>query len=232
MSDVRKLLVFVRLRDDSDRASAVEEWCKAAAYAMSSAGLRNLVSTFVLNERLQETAPARGIHNTTTVWDGVSEFVFPSAASADSAIANARLHVLQGGAPNVSAAEALWVEPITILGAPLSGNIARFVLLKRRVGLTKGEFSRYWRNEHAKLVTDQDSIRARMRYYVQNHVLAGVNGATPSYDGVVETEYATVDDTYQVLSDPEIAKIIREDEARFIARDELVMFRARRRAMA
>lgn len=98
--------------------------------------------------------------------------------------------------------------------------------LVRREGLTRGEFQDYWRNSHAPLVRSL-ADRLGIRRYVQSHTLpdeafsrfAAARGGAPSYDGVAELWFDSLDDIVRPRADPAAAEAGRrllEDEARFI----------------
>ncbi len=99
--------------------------------------------------------------------------------------------------------------------------------IRRREGMTRDEFQRYWRNEHAELVWRHAEV-LRIRRYVQTHArdtavdeaLAGSRGSEPRhYDGVAELWWDSVDDLVEASSSEEgqiAANALLEDERRFI----------------
>src|SRR4030081_1621302 len=75
-------------------------------------------------------------------------------------------------------------------------------VIRRREGMTREEFQRYWREEHAQLVKRHAEV-LRIRRYVQTHArdtdldeaLAGSRGSEPRvYDGVAELWWESIDD--------------------------------------
>ena len=115
--------------------------------------------------------------------------------------------------------------------------------LRRRSELSREEFQRYWREEHAPLVRDHAET-LRIQRYVQAHTattplddaLRDSRGATVEpFDGVAELWWESVDDLAQAMSTPEgalAARELLEDEAKFIdlehsplwiAREEVVL---------
>ncbi len=100
-------------------------------------------------------------------------------------------------------------------------------MLKRRDGMTREEFQRYWREEHAQLVKRHAAVLG-IRRYVQTHAratplddaLAGSRGAPPSaYDGVAELWRDSLEDLIGAASsgDGQAAQLeLLEDERRFI----------------
>lgn len=123
------------------------------------------------------------------------------------------------------------------------GAIKMVACVRKRADLTFAEFSRYWRNDHKKLVLEHlPALRARR--YAQNHLtepefgvlLAQPRGMdTGSYDGVLELWWDSLDEVVAAFSSPEClaaSAILAEDEARFIdlaaskvfLAEELIMF--------
>jgi len=75
-------------------------------------------------------------------------------------------------------------------------------MIRRREGMTREDFQRYWSNEHAQLVR-RHAQTLGIRRYVQTHAretaadaaLAGARGSEPGgYDGVAELWWDSVDD--------------------------------------
>jgi len=99
--------------------------------------------------------------------------------------------------------------------------------IRRREGMTRDEFQRYWRNEHARLVEAQADV-LRIRRYVQTHArdtaadeaLAAARGSEPGYyDGVAELWWDSVEDLLEASSSEEgqvAANALLEDERLFI----------------
>ena len=99
--------------------------------------------------------------------------------------------------------------------------------IRRREGMTREEFQRYWREQHAPLVT-RHAETLRIRRYVQTHaretaldaVMAGARGSEPGvYDGVAELWWDSLEDLAAAASSDAgqaAAAELVEDEARFI----------------
>jgi uncharacterized protein (TIGR02118 family) len=99
--------------------------------------------------------------------------------------------------------------------------------VRRRDGMTREEFQRYWREEHAQLVKSHADV-LRIRRYVQTHALdtdldealSGSRGSEPrQYDGVAELWWDNLDDLLEASSSPEglaAGQALLEDEQRFI----------------
>jgi uncharacterized protein (TIGR02118 family) len=99
--------------------------------------------------------------------------------------------------------------------------------LRRREGVTREEFHRYWHNEHAELVS-RHAGALRIRRYVQTEAayheldgaLAGSRGSEPGhYDGLAELWWDNIDELL-AISNSEAGQLamgaLLEDEQRFI----------------
>jgi uncharacterized protein (TIGR02118 family) len=99
--------------------------------------------------------------------------------------------------------------------------------IRRRPGMTRHEFQRYWRNEHAQLVERHADV-LRIRRYTQTHArdtdaddaISGARGSEPGeYDGLAELWWDSVEDLLAASSSEEgqlAAAELLEDERRFI----------------
>lgn len=99
--------------------------------------------------------------------------------------------------------------------------------IRRREGMTREEFQRYWREQHAPLV-ERHAEALRIRRYVQTHAretpldeaLASSRGAeSGGYDGVAELWWDSIQDIVEVGATEEgqlATKELLEDEQRFI----------------
>lgn len=99
--------------------------------------------------------------------------------------------------------------------------------LRRRDGMTREEFQRYWHEQHAPLVK-RHAETLRIRRYVQVHAretdldgaLAASRGSEPGvYDGVAELWWDSLDDlvaAYSSAAGQAAGAELLEDEARFI----------------
>jgi uncharacterized protein (TIGR02118 family) len=99
--------------------------------------------------------------------------------------------------------------------------------IRRRSGMTRDEFQRYWREDHARLVERHAEV-LRIRRYVQTHArdtdaddaISGARGSTPGqYDGVAELWWDSVDDLLAASASEQgqlAAAALLEDERRFI----------------
>jgi uncharacterized protein (TIGR02118 family) len=99
--------------------------------------------------------------------------------------------------------------------------------LRRREDMTREEFQRYWREQHAPLVK-RHADTLRIRRYVQTHArhtdldaaLAGSRGGEPSfYDGVAELWWDSLEDLVGAYSSERgqaAGAELLEDERNFI----------------
>jgi uncharacterized protein (TIGR02118 family) len=99
--------------------------------------------------------------------------------------------------------------------------------IRRRPGMTRDEFQRYWRNEHAQLVERHAEV-LHIRRYVQTHArdteadaaISGARGSEPAqYDGVAELWWDSVEELLAASSSEQgqvAAGALLEDERRFI----------------
>lgn len=98
--------------------------------------------------------------------------------------------------------------------------------LRRRSDLSREEFQRYWREQHAPLVRGHAKT-LRIRRYVQFHTretaadagLRAHRSHEEPYDGIAELWFDSVEDLMEAFGSPEgqtAAAELLEDEARFV----------------
>ena len=99
--------------------------------------------------------------------------------------------------------------------------------IRRRPGLTREEFQRYWREDHARLV-ERHAEALHIRRYVQTHArttaadaaISAARGSEPGqYDGVAELWWDSVEDLLAASAGEQgqtAAASLLEDERRFI----------------
>jgi uncharacterized protein (TIGR02118 family) len=99
--------------------------------------------------------------------------------------------------------------------------------LRRREGMTREEFQRYWREQHAPLVK-RHAEALHIRRYVQVHArdtaldeaLAGARGSEPRYyDGAAELWWESLEELVAAFSSDAgqaAGRELLEDEQRFI----------------
>jgi len=101
------------------------------------------------------------------------------------------------------------------------------ICMKRRPEMSRAEFLRYWKEDHAKVVTEVASAMG-MRRNVHNHTITtpiderirrGRGAEMDDYDGVAESWFDSLDALVAATSSDEgrrAAQRLAEDEARFI----------------
>jgi uncharacterized protein (TIGR02118 family) len=101
------------------------------------------------------------------------------------------------------------------------------ICMKRRPDMSRAEFLRYWKEDHAKVVTEVAAAMG-MRRNVHNHTIAtpiderlrrGRGAEMDDYDGVAESWFDSLDALVAATSSEEgrrAAARLAEDEARFI----------------
>ncbi len=98
--------------------------------------------------------------------------------------------------------------------------------LRRLPHLSREEFRRYWREDHARLVKEHAETFKMVRYVQSHGVDDGIDDglrrsrrAQAPYDGIAEVWYADRESFASLGQDPavrEADRTLREDEARFI----------------
>jgi uncharacterized protein (TIGR02118 family) len=91
------------------------------------------------------------------------------------------------------------------------------ICAKRKPGMTREEFSAYWRNHHGPLVKSVPEFMRHVRKYVQCHIVPGALafGKEAEYDGVAELWFDSAEEITQAFNEPRYLEIIRPDELKF-----------------
>jgi uncharacterized protein (TIGR02118 family) len=102
-------------------------------------------------------------------------------------------------------------------------------LLRRKPGISREEFLRYWKDHHGALAMRVPEFARHVRKYVQVHRVSipaldaqeryNQSGLPMEYDGAVEMWFdspETMQKAFAALADPVACKELREDEDRFI----------------
>ena len=92
------------------------------------------------------------------------------------------------------------------------------ICARRKPGMTRAEFSAYWRNQHGPLVTSVPEFMRHVRKYVQYHIVPGALafGKDAAYDGVAELWFDSPEEITRAFSEPRYLEIIRPDELKFV----------------
>lgn len=90
--------------------------------------------------------------------------------------------------------------------------------VRRMSGLTRTEFSTYWRDQHGPLVKSVPEFISHVRKYVQCHLVTGDSpfGGEAGYDGVAELWFDSSQDMTRAFNEPRYLAIIRPDELKFV----------------
>lgn len=96
-------------------------------------------------------------------------------------------------------------------------------LVKRKPGLSREEFSKYYEEVHAPLALKYFSTFKR---YVRNHIITPPGGEEPGFDCITEIWLDNMEDVQAVLDfwKSEAGEVIRRDEENFMDRSKLVSF--------
>ena len=100
--------------------------------------------------------------------------------------------------------------------------ITMIVCVRRKPGLTREEFTRYWHERHASLVLSTPEFMQYVRKYVQYHFAEGeatagsLFGDLSDYDGVGEIWFDSREAMNAALSEPRYLAVMRPDEEKFI----------------
>lgn len=104
------------------------------------------------------------------------------------------------------------------------------IAARRRSDITRDEFIRYWKEDHAPLVLSVLEFSRHLRRYVQHPVAAdpdghaAVLGIMPDYDGIGELWFDDHASMVAAFNEPRYLEIIRPDEEKFLDRDNSLSF--------
>ena len=94
------------------------------------------------------------------------------------------------------------------------------VMIKRKLGMSKEEFDRYWSGPHADHVLGCADFRRHVRRYVQSHVVTREGIKLPwevaEYDGQAELCFDSVAEMNAAFNEPRFLAEIHPDDAAFI----------------
>ena len=116
--------------------------------------------------------------------------------------------------------------------------ITMVVFIKRKKGITREEFSRYWFENHAPLVKSVPEFMRHVRKYVQHHPAPGHASAgslfgdiADDYDGVGEIWFDSREGMNTALTEPRYLELVKPDEYTFIDMEGCLSFVAEERVM-
>ena len=105
--------------------------------------------------------------------------------------------------------------------------MVKFIICARRKpGMTRAEFSQYWRNQHGPLVRSVPEFIRHVRKYVHCHLLPSASpfGGDGGYDGVAELWFDSPEALAQAFNEPRYLEIIRPDELKFVDISNCISF--------
>lgn len=104
--------------------------------------------------------------------------------------------------------------------------IKYIICATRKAGMTREEFSAYWRQHHGPLVKSVPEFMRHVRKYVQCHLVGdGVPlGTAGDYDGVAELWFDNVEELVAAFREPRYLEIIRPDELKFVDLHKCISF--------
>ena len=104
--------------------------------------------------------------------------------------------------------------------------IKYIICATRKAGMTREEFSAYWRHHHGPLVKSVPEFMRHVRKYVQCHLVGETVplGAAGDYDGVAELWFDSVDELVNAFDEPRYLEIIRPDELKFVDLSKCISF--------
>ncbi len=115
--------------------------------------------------------------------------------------------------------------------------VTMIVFVRRKQGISREEFSRYWFERHAPLVLSTPEFMQHVRKYVQYHPAAGPTAAgslfgdITDYDGVGEIWFDSREAMNAALTEPRYLEIMRPDELKFIDLEGCLSFVADERVI-
>jgi uncharacterized protein (TIGR02118 family) len=104
--------------------------------------------------------------------------------------------------------------------------IKYIICATRKAGITREEFSAYWRDQHGPLVKSVPEFMRHVRKYVQCHIVEGAIplGTAGAYDGVAELWFDSVEELVTAFNEPRYLEIIRPDERKFVDLNKCISF--------
>ena len=108
--------------------------------------------------------------------------------------------------------------------------ITMIVFIRRKKGMSREEFSRYYFEHHAPLVKSTPEFMRHVRKYAQYHPAPGsaeagsLFGDITDYDAVGEIWFDSRESMNEALSEPVYLKNVKPDEYRFIDIDACLSF--------
>ncbi|MGC3989067.1 MAG: EthD domain-containing protein [Chthoniobacteraceae bacterium] len=92
-----------------------------------------------------------------------------------------------------------------------------FVILRKKAGLSTEDFHRYWKNDHAKVVSKLPGIVKYIQHHVMSYPLQGYEMSDAPIDGISETIWESQEAAVAASQTPEMMAVFM-DEANFLDR--------------
>ncbi|MBI3801075.1 MAG: EthD domain-containing protein [Deltaproteobacteria bacterium] len=104
--------------------------------------------------------------------------------------------------------------------------IKYIICATRKAGMTREEFSAYWRHHHGPLVKSVPEFTRHVRKYVQCHIVGDAVplGTAAAYDGVAELWFDSPEDLVKAFNEPRYLEVIRPDELKFVDLHQCISF--------
>lgn len=103
-----------------------------------------------------------------------------------------------------------------------SSAVTLVVCVRRKAGMSREAFSRYYRDTHAPLIRSASGFSRHLIDYVQHHALgpeapiSDLFGAGGDYDAVAALTFASVEAMRSAFEEPDYLNIVRLDEPNFV----------------
>jgi uncharacterized protein (TIGR02118 family) len=101
--------------------------------------------------------------------------------------------------------------------------IKLIVMIKRKAGMSKEDFDRYWNGPHAEQVLGCGDFKRHIRRYVQSHVVTQEGIKLPwrvsEYDGQAELRFDNMEEMNAAFNEPRFLAEVHPDDATFIDMD-------------
>jgi uncharacterized protein (TIGR02118 family) len=173
-------------------------------------------------------------------FDGIAEFWFESIAEMNRAFSEPKFveEVGTDYAHFVEKASIMVTEEVEKVPPNGEAGVKLSVVMRRREGMSFGDFDKYWLHNHGDLVLSVSEFTRHLRRYVQSHVVPDYSPAdsgsallnewgAADFDGIAELWFDDIPGIVAAFNEPRCLEIIGPDDARFIdvPRTELMTVR-------
>ncbi len=94
-------------------------------------------------------------------------------------------------------------------------------LLHRNPALTHDEFIAHWHGVHGPLIRDTPALARHIVRYEQHPITDDRGAGVGGHDGVAMQWFASIDDLFAFISEPEYAEVLAPDERRLLDMDRI-----------